>query len=819
MMYKKKVLVLIVLFLVVFSISVSAQNESCAGFWGSVSCVLWGDPNFKVNVAGEATSGGNLVGKASSGNVVGEAGRENLGGMAANKKKAKKNPPTKETKKDDEFYTCDKNERCTPDKGYSWVSTKEDDFLVQKDLSGDYVIYQDIDEKYIRIKEEGGSLKYYNDKEQWEELKTVRYKDNGEVIVPVPKTLNEFMEGKLKVDGKEQIVSPLYFSDGGNSKVVQNFMKKEFKKQVGDEVFKKYVDLVDWKDYNDNFQGHGKKLTMTGGGVIIVSGDNGKVKTVTVKDASKDLNGVIYSYKDKELASVLDSDKESGKMTIKGQEVYVENVDSDSKSLVTGKEILGYASKEDAATTDAVPIVGVEAKGDKITTTQYQSGTKIIDDLKQETETKWEGDYYQGGTGKGDCENKHNCFIQEKGTFVDKKTDKVLALLDADTEGTGKDQKLVKVEMYDPQSGRKYGEISYDGSSVIAVKGDDKYTGKVIVTKNGISVIYEKNEQGKWKNGDKDKELDAHTAEKADAIKSSTTGFVAGAQTAVESYYAITNSIRSYPALSKLLFKDLGGTDAVEKWQKSADQTFAPMLGSNWFPSAICEGRTSILGLENSNMDINSKGKQFIKTVSGTYQGVASVQGERSADKSPLLCYANPDMEAKVKYICDNEQVCKEDGFCYANDNDNAENPLEGYFYKITWAVSAPQDEKLTPLVDENGVAVTFNVVLKDANGNIVARLYSKDGNNQYPIELNNGAKDRDMIVHYSEKMLKEVCIEWGKTMKTVTMLETEEIPNVCFDIEESSVGKSAWEGSSKSQGSGATTTVSSGKVSKNTNW
>ena len=87
---------------------------------------------------------------------------------------------------------------------------------------------------------------------------------------------------------------------------------------------------------------------------------------------------------------------------------------------------------------------------------------------------------------------------------------------------------------------------------------------------------------------------------------------------------------------------------------------------------------------------------------------------ERSAETSPILCQKNPDQEAEEQWICDRHQVCVDDSFCYADKDDDEEadddEPLKGYFYKITWAVSAPQDEAYTPLVDENGVAVSFNI-------------------------------------------------------------------------------------------------------------
>ncbi len=44
-----------VVLLVFLSVSfVSAAEDSCLGFFGRVSCILWGDPSVRANIAGEA---------------------------------------------------------------------------------------------------------------------------------------------------------------------------------------------------------------------------------------------------------------------------------------------------------------------------------------------------------------------------------------------------------------------------------------------------------------------------------------------------------------------------------------------------------------------------------------------------------------------------------------------------------------------------------------------------------------------------------------------------------------------------------------------
>ncbi len=50
-----------VLFVLLSSFMVVASDE-CSGFWGTLSCVLWGDPALRSSLAGEAYQR-NLVGK------------------------------------------------------------------------------------------------------------------------------------------------------------------------------------------------------------------------------------------------------------------------------------------------------------------------------------------------------------------------------------------------------------------------------------------------------------------------------------------------------------------------------------------------------------------------------------------------------------------------------------------------------------------------------------------------------------------------------------------------------------------------------------
>ena len=49
----KKVMMVGVVLLVLFS-SFTVADNSCTGFFGRVSCILWGDPSVRANIAGEA---------------------------------------------------------------------------------------------------------------------------------------------------------------------------------------------------------------------------------------------------------------------------------------------------------------------------------------------------------------------------------------------------------------------------------------------------------------------------------------------------------------------------------------------------------------------------------------------------------------------------------------------------------------------------------------------------------------------------------------------------------------------------------------------
>ena len=323
----------------------------------------------------------------------------------------------------------------------------------------------------------------------------------------------------------------------------------------------------------------------------------------------------------------------------------------------------------------------------------------------------------------------------------------------------------------------------------------------------------EEGEEGDEEEGES--ETDATESELAEAAEDSK---ISTFSTVMASIYVVADSMKNYPALSNLLY---GDQDWYQDWKGWADRTFAPMMGSNWFTSAICDNT-------QDRRDMVPEGKAVIKTVSGTYQAVASIQMERSDRKAPILCYLNEDPEAEEQFICDKKQVCVE-SLCYKDDDRDGEpdedDALEGYFYKITWGVSAPRDESLTPYVDENGISVSFNIWIDgDANDKVdpgAKYMYYETGNVEGPIELKNSAMDTDVIVKYSDQLYKEACIKWDKAPQTTQgqfsgIAGLNSIGNVCFEAQEIQAGNVDYTTDSSSSSSSGTT---SSETTKNQNW
>ncbi|MBI4151929.1 hypothetical protein HY496_03070 [Candidatus Woesearchaeota archaeon] len=237
-------------------------------------------------------------------------------------------------------------------------------------------------------------------------------------------------------------------------------------------------------------------------------------------------------------------------------------------------------------------------------------------------------------------------------------------------------------------------------------------------------------------------------------------------------------SIGSYRAFSNLLFPEI-----TKEWSEWANTELTQRWASlpNFFSEELCT--------DDNTKRANQPGQSaaFITTSAGTHQFVGAVSAERSPTKFPILCSKNKEDE----WTCPGTSVCKDDTYCYKDKA--SEKPEEGYFYKITWGVSAPADEKFTPYLDENGVAAKFNVYLDETP------LFKRKGilDPREVIQLQNGGRDGGMILRYSPVEYQRVCIHFAKPIKD---RQGDDVPNICVSIKPSQGGVVEYASSSKTE-------------------
>ncbi|MFH1395822.1 MAG: hypothetical protein ABIG93_00325, partial [archaeon] len=207
---------------------------------------------------------------------------------------------------------------------------------------------------------------------------------------------------------------------------------------------------------------------------------------------------------------------------------------------------------------------------------------------------------------------------------------------------------------------------------------------------------------------------------------------------------------------SNLLFGKNGQLEYVAEW----DRFFAgSVVNENYWSSLVCSW---------TYPDVQDDGVALIETPSGTFQAVASIQAERT-DEGIILC--TYDEEEGDYTSCPDDYECEND-VCV----DNSGEAATGSMYKITWAVRAPADEAFTPDIDENGVAVTYNIIIGTdlgddgscgSDGSCV-RIYEYMGDSSYPLKLINGESDGAVIAEWSVKDYNDVCIVWGSAPITI---------------------------------------------------
>ena len=271
----------------------------------------------------------------------------------------------------------------------------------------------------------------------------------------------------------------------------------------------------------------------------------------------------------------------------------------------------------------------------------------------------------------------------------------------------------------------------------------------------------------------------------------------------------LAGQLGKYQGLSNLLFPE-----TTQDWLEWSNSEFL----LNWADLPGFASREWCGYDEAKRYSEPGKSSAFVSTVSGTYQFVGSIQGEKSNQKFPISCERNPLYEGQSQelvdpnlinlpsvgqayyneedeFICKDDYICKEDSFCYETEFDI--EPVKGYFYKITWGVSAPTDEKFTPYIDENGKAVKFNLQLSGSSGTKWA--FSRPGAyGESVITLDNGEQDGGTIASYSAENYDRVCIKFHSSHK-VYDYENDAVDEICTNFADTVSGTTNYGGTADS--------------------
>jgi hypothetical protein len=236
---------------------------------------------------------------------------------------------------------------------------------------------------------------------------------------------------------------------------------------------------------------------------------------------------------------------------------------------------------------------------------------------------------------------------------------------------------------------------------------------------------------------------------------------------------AVLTSLNGWSSISMALFGDA----YARKLASDIDRWFSgTVLSETFWESYVCYEKL------DAPDDVQKDGVAFIVTPTGLVQSVAGIQAERGDKKVPLLCTPKENEDEEIVLTCPKDLECK-DNLCYA---ENSDKPSLGYQYKITWGVTAPADEALTPYIEEGGVAVKFNIYLANE------KLYPKNA------ELENGKSLGAKLVWYSPEnhLNKDACIKWvdgaapeTKSREPGIFEGTVPLENVCFTVQETTAG------------------------------
>lgn len=666
-------------------------------------------------------------------------------------------------------------------------------------------------------------------------------------VYGMPKLSGSTSKGDSKADNSDKTIE---LNDGfrqekGN---ILNFINKNERKKVGEKdvwyVKDKKVIYVD---------SEGKEHS--GSGL-----DNLKIKNFWHKDVGVDSHGNVYDksgnlYSDNGLVKISKSEIPGtldGKVTsVGGQPVIPLKNDQYSIGKGKGSTILDKKTYDSLKSTSPktfdVATNGIlewkDSKGKKyyLSVSEDKGMREIHSDFDGKTEKTWttsvgvcktgckESDGWEGTSGvlkKGDREIRSS--ISEDGKIIKiMETDKDGTKVITKTEGKGeshqvsdKKGKLQSWKVWDDKGNlvgsaeTEDGKVSqfnqYINGKLVGVcygsncNGDSEGDNIIWVTndkfcKGKKSDCFDEkgNHKGLWSDEDDcaGKECDAIDYKEKDSFLNFEGGFWDIALGKTETQRMIGSVLSTWkPGWEGLSSWWL--PDVTKEWRKAASETFDKVLLADYVvPAAVCNYD------ELHRSKVPGESAVFIEVAPGIVQFVGSIQAEKSKEQTPMLC-------SPQNKTCPTGLVC-EKNFCYKDEDDD--KPQFGYFYKITWGVTAPQDEKHTPYKDENGIAIKFNLQFTGENW----WLYRGDSGygNKNTIELKNGDRDGGAITHYSVKEFKEICIHFGAPPRDVSGGEV--TSPICADFVESNVGKIEYETSDE----GTSTTTTSGTVSYNSNW
>jgi len=236
-----------------------------------------------------------------------------------------------------------------------------------------------------------------------------------------------------------------------------------------------------------------------------------------------------------------------------------------------------------------------------------------------------------------------------------------------------------------------------------------------------------------------------------------------------------------WEGISSKLFSD----EVNEAWAEAANAFANTMKGSVQVPKAIC--RYHIDGTTLTQSD--GEAAHFIEVAPGSVQFVGSIKAEKVIKHSPATC--------------DEETECQlgecELGICKLDDE-----PVLTNFYKLTWSVKAPSDEKhISPDVAEGYDSIKYNIQLegKTHDGQDKSTwLYpaNNEGSSQ-TLVLPSGERDSDIFMTYSVRDYDRACIKFGVPPMD---LDGDKVNEICTSVAITTPGTIPWDGESDSSSS-----------------